>query len=366
MRHGSNKQQDAVVERRHVIGLDVSDRKANFVELDGDPAVEAVLAEGVVPLTEAGLRKRFGETERYVIALEVGPHSPWVSRLLERLGHEVVLANSREVALIHRSRRKSDRVDAETLARLARVDRTLLHPTRHRSEAAQADLAQTRARDALVRARTSLINSVRGQAKASGLRLPPCSSERFHQMQLELTGVLRSALLPLMESIAELTRQIRHYDRTIARLARECYPETQGPSQVQGVGALTALSFVLTLEDPKRFRKSRDVGAYLGLTPRRDQSGERDLQLGISKAGDPHLRRLLIQSAHYILGPFAEDSDLRRWGLGLAGEGNGRRKKKAVTAVARKLAVLLHHLWLTGAVYEPLHRAGRKHGSAAA
>jgi len=322
MGHGSKQ--------RHVIGLDLSDRKAVFVELNSDPADDRVIASGTVSLTEAALRKRFGESEGDLIALEVGPCSPWVSRLLEALGHEVILANVREVPMVHRNRRKSDRVDAELLARLARADRTLLHPTRHRSAETQAVLAQLRARDAVVQARTGLINHVRGQVKAFGARLPSCSTERFHELHDRLPHALRAALLPVLESIAKLTQQIREYDRIVAELAENRYPETAALRQVQGVGPITALTFVLTIEDRARFRRSRDVGAYLGLTPRRSQSGQSDPQLGMSKGGDPRLRRLLVQCAHYILGPFGSDSDLRRSGLRIAGPRNAVRKKKAI------------------------------------
>jgi transposase len=131
-------------------------------------------------------------------------------------------------------------------------------------------------------------------------------------------------------------------------------------SQVNGVGPITALCYVLTIEDPKRIQRSRNVGAYLGLRPRQRQSGQRDPELRITKAGDRNLRRLLVQCAQYILGPFGEDSDLRRWGLALASRGAATAKKKAVIAVARKLSVLLHRLWSTGEVYEPLRNAERR------
>jgi transposase len=129
--------------------------------------------------------------------------------------------------------------------------------------------------------------------------------------------------------------------------------------QVEGVGPLTALTFVLTLEDPYRFEKSRSVGAYLGLVPASDKSGDRDPQRRISKEGDEMLRKLLVGSAHYILGPFGGDSDLRRHGEKIASRGAKNAKKRAAVAVARKLAVLLHRLWVTGEVYDPLYNAHR-------
>jgi transposase len=170
---------------------------------------------------------------------------------------------------------------------------------------------------------------------------------------------LRPALEPLLETIASMTERIREYDRELQTLASELYPETKLLQQVHGVGTLTALAFVLTLEDPSRFATSRVVGAYLGLVPGKDQSGERDPQKGISKRGNGLLRKLLVGSAHRILGPFGEDSDLRRHGLKIAERGGKNAKKRAVVAVARKLSVLLHRLWVGGEVYEPLYDAKR-------
>ena len=169
---------------------------------------------------------------------------------------------------------------------------------------------------------------------------------------------LAEALEDVVATIASLTERIRDYERRIERVSKEDYPQESALlRQVPGVGALTSLSFVLTLEDPQRFEKSRTVGAYLGLVPSKDQSGESDPGKRISGEGDEMLRRLLVGSAHYILGPFAPDSDLRRHGEKIAGRGGKNTKKRAVVAVARKLAVLLHRLWITGESYEPLRNA---------
>jgi transposase len=343
-----------------VIGLDLSDKKANVAELDADPTTEEVVATAVISLTETALRKHFGTRDRCRVALEVGSHSPWVSRLLNDLGHQVIIANPREIEGDHRRRRKSDRIDAEKLARLARVDPRLLHPIQHRSESAQAHLTLIRARDVIVRTRATMINAVRGIVKPFGARVPACSADIFpRKAALVVPPSVRAAVYPLLAEITRVTRQIRYYDQQTARLAKEQYPETERLTQITGVGTLTALAYRLTIDDPARFRRSRAVGPYLGLTPSEHSSGEMEPELGISKAGDPLLRRLLVQCAHYILGPFGPDCDLRRWGLGHAGSGSKSRKKKAVAAVARKLAVLLHHLWTSGDVYEPLHNTSR-------
>jgi transposase len=338
------------------IGLDLSDKTGTYIVVSAEGEV---IEEGKLRLTQAGLSKAFAARPPARIAIEVGGQSPWVSRALNQLGYSVTVANPRQVKLIFKSHKKNDKLDAENLARLLRMDAALLRPVKHRGETAQADLALLRSRDVLVRERTRLINNTRGTVKAVGGRLPRCSAESFHRkVQAHLPEMLKPALEPLLKTIAGLTEQIRAVTRQVEKRADERYPETRVLRQIKGVGAITALGFVLTLEEPQRFCKSRAVGAFVGLTARQYDSGESQPQLRITKAGDPFLRRLLVQSAQYILGPFGKDCDLRRWGLKLAGAGKNKiRRKKAVVAVARKLAVLLHRLWLTGEVYEPLYRA---------
>jgi transposase len=166
---------------------------------------------------------------------------------------------------------------------------------------------------------------------------------------------LAQALRPVVEQIAEMTLKIKQYDRQIQQLGQTQYPETQALLKVHGVGHLTALTFVLTLGSKERFKQSRDVGCYLGLRPRRSQSGDRDPQLGITKAGNTYLRSLLIECANHILRRHGRDSSLRQWGLHLASRGGEQARNKAVVAVARKLAILLHHLWTTQATYMPFY-----------
>jgi len=292
--------------------------------------------------------------------MEVGTHSPWVSRYLARLGYEVIVANARRVRLITESSRKDDKLDAKTLARLARIDPELLSPIRHRGEQAQADLMMVRARAVLVETRTALINAARGLTKSYGERLPSCGTYQMGRDQAEsLSPAIRAALDPLLAEVETLTERIREYDEQLEELCKNRYPETKLLKQVHGVGTLIALTFVLTVEDPHRFHKSRAVGCYVGLRPKRRQSGQSRPELGISKEGDAYLRTLLVQGAHHVLGPFGKDSDLRRWGLKLAAQGGKNAKKRAVVAVARKLAVLLHKLWVSGETYEPLRLTNR-------
>jgi transposase len=334
------------------IGLDVGDRHSHLCVLD---EAGEIMEESRVPTRAPALQARFDGMEPARVVLEVGPHSPWISRLLADAGHEVIVANPRKLRLIYDNDRKCDRADAEYLARLGRLDPKLLSPIAHRSEDVQADLAVIRSRSALVDARTALVNHARSTVKAMGERLPTCSTATFpEKVEEHVPEALRPAILPVLDAITELNAQIREMERWIEELATVEYPETALLTQVPGVGTLTALCYMLTLETPDRFRKSRSVGPYLGLVPARHDSGESSPQLRTTKAGDVLLRKLLTQSAHYTLGPFGPDSDLRRWGLRLIERGGTAARKKAIVGVARKLAVLLHRLWVTGEVYEPL------------
>jgi transposase len=340
------------------IGLDLGDRSSWCCVLDerGEVVLEQRLST-----TPKAMREVFAGMPRSRIALETGIHSPWVSRLLSELGHEAIVAHARNVRLIGESRRKDDRLDARTLARLARIDPQLLCPVKHRSAKAQAHMAVIRARAGLVRARTALINTARGLTKSYGERLRGCNPRNMNREKAEgLSPELQTALQPLLDEIESLSERIREYNQRIESIAQENYPETQLLKQVKGVGTLVALTYVLTLEDPHRFHKSRDAGCYTGLQPGRRNSGQSEPQLHISKEGDPYLRTLLVQSAHHILGPFGADSDLRRWGLKLAERGGKNGKKRAIIATARKLAVLLHRLWVNGEVYEPFHSSKRE------
>lgn len=340
------------------VGVDMGDRNHNVCVLDAEGQV---LSRTTVANTGTAIRKYFGQLEACRVAMEAGTHSGWVSRMLEGLGHEVLVGNPRKLRAIWDSTEKTDTRDAEMLARIARLDAQLLCPIHHRGQKAQEHLAVIKARDMLVKVRASLITHVRGTVKAAGERISACSSASFHvRLQEEMPGPLRPALEPVMKSIEELSIRIRHYDKLLERLCIEEYPEAEGLRAISGVGPVTTLAFILTLEDSSRFDKSRAVGPFVGLTPKRDQSGQIDKQLRITKAGDAYLRRLLVGAAQYILGPFGPDCDLKRFGLKLAARGGKNAKRRAVVAVARKLAVLLHHLWKSGATYDPLYQQNQK------
>jgi transposase len=360
IRQQSPKRQKGKKEGLLTIGMDLGDRNSRYCVLDQGGEV---IAEGSVATTRKAMGQKLAGLGRCRIAIEVGTHSPWLSRLLAALGHEVIVANARQVQLISASSRKNDRVDARTLARLARVDPELLRPIRHRSEKAQQDLMVIRIRAAMVEARTSLVNAARGLAKAMGERLPACDTDRIGVEELAgLPEKLQEVMKPLLEQVESLTEKIKKSEQTIEQIARRDYPETALLRQVNGVGPLIALTFVLTVENKQRFAKSRDVGCYVGLRPKQSESGERQPELRITKEGDTYLRKMLVQGAHRILSRQGPDTDLKRWGLKLAARGGKNAKKRAVVAVARKLAVLLHRLWVSGEVYEPLRnaRAGQR------
>jgi transposase len=340
-----------VVTNGFTLGLDLGDRQHHVCVLD---VAGNIVREVSLPNTRPALAQLLVDYPRATVALEAGTHSPWISRYLTDLGAMVLVANPRKLHAISRHERKCDRRDAQMLARLARVDAALLHPIQHGSAQAQHDLLGLKLRDALVRTRVSLINSVRFTLKSLGHPMRNPSSESFHKNALvDVPADCLPVVQPLLAVLAQVTEQIKAMERDLVQRSKTDYPVTQRLQQISGVGPLTALCFVLKIGDPQRFGRGRDVGAYLGLCPRRDQSGGTDKQLRISKCGDGLLRRLLVSAAHYVLGPFGPACALREQGQRLTGTGSAREKKRAVVAVARKLAVLLLSLWKHGANYEP-------------
>jgi transposase len=339
------------------IGIDVGDKRSRFCVLGGDKSVRE---QSSVETTPAAFKEVFSRYRGTLVALEVGTHSLWASRLLEECGHRVVVVNSRKLEILTKNIKKTDKKDAEILARAALSDLDLLAPVQHRTPETQSHRVLLALRDAAVQSRTKLITSVRGLVKPFGARLPRCSASAFAKKVLSCVPAnLKESVTAVLELIAKTTEVIKAFDRQVEDLGNKRYPATQHLQHVEGIGPVTSLAYVLAIEDPTRFRSSRSVGSYFGLTPRLDNSSGCEPQLRITKAGDEHVRRLLVQSAQYILGQFGPDSDLRRFGLLLAQRGGKNAKKRAVVAVARKLAVLLHRLWITGEVYDPL-RVARK------
>lgn len=333
-------------------GIDLGDKVSHLCVLDESGKVTE---EAQIPTTRKRLLARFQKLERSRVVIETGTHTNWVAETLGACGHEVVIANARLGRAIFGNPRKDDRTDAQCLARIGRVDPSLLHPVKPRDAKCRQSLALLRGRKALVRSRTQLINHVRGIAKSAGHRLPSRTSESFHK--LPMPEELASSLGPVVSVIAELTAKIAILDERVEALCELEYPQTKQLMAISGVGPQTSLCFVLIVGDPRCFKSARAVASYIGLTPRRDASGARDPELPITKAGDPLLRELLVQCAQQMLGRFGQDSDLRRFGLRLAARGQKNAKKKAVVATARKLAVLLASLLRSGEVYDPLRGA---------
>lgn len=342
------------------VGGDVGDRKTDLCVLG--PSGE-VLQQTRVPTTRAGIRSFFGRFDPCRVAIEVGTHSAWVAEEIAAAGHTVYVANARKLRAIWDNDKKTDRTDAALLAEIVQVKPSLLCPIKHRGAESRDSLRVILARDTLVRARASLINHVRGSVKTTGARVAKCDANAFHCAALP--DGLAPILEPLMKQIGEITAVIKGYDKVIDQRAAED-PDVAKVTQPGGVGSLTGLAFTATIEEPSRFPQTRRVGSYLGLRPKLDDSGDTRKQLRITKAGSSYMRKLLVGSAQYILGPFGPDCDLRRWGLKLAERGGKNAKKRAAVAVARKLAVLMLTLWKTGEVYDPLRQAKRRGGAKSA
>ncbi len=337
-----------------VAGLDLGDKHSVVcvMNLDGE-----VVERKKIPTSLAAFERYFQAWASMRVVFEAGSPANWTYRLLERLGHEPLMADTHRLALITQSLSKDDRNDAERLAELGLRMPEMLNPVEPCSLETQNDRTVLKAREALVEVRTKLINSVRGTLKSFGLRLPAVSTAAFPKKASPLLpGELRDVLHPLLLMVQHATDEIRRYDKRIEELAAKKYPQTKRMRSANGVGAITSVAFVLNLDNnPSRLRHSRDAGARIGLRPKRRDSGERSPELSITKSGDPMMRRLLVQCAQYILGHRGEDSALRRWGLGLAARGGKTAKRKAVVAVARKLAVLLHVLWQRDVDFEPFY-----------
>lgn len=344
--------QNTLTTQRISIGIDLGDQHSHFTVFD--PAIGEFVETGKIVTTPNAFRRRFHGIEPMRIAIEVGSQSQWVSRLLEEAGHDVYVANAYKLRLIYENDSKDDQVDAQYLARLVAMDPALLHPLQHRGVEAQTHRGLLIARDRLIGCRTKLINSIRGMAKALGKRLPRCSTLSFHNRMRDELPELQATIEPLLDVLECIHWKVRGFDKAIEELIAKEYPQAKRLRQIKGVGPITAFDFVLKVGDPRRFKNARALGSYVGLRPKKRQSGKGDPQLRITKAGDPMLRWHLVQSAQYILGPFGEDSDLRRWGLKLASRGGKSAKRKAVIAVARKLCTLMLSLWKTGQDYEPL------------
>lgn len=335
-----------------IIGMDIGDRTCELCVLSKD---KQVLVRGAVPTEARTIEDFFQALAPLKVVLETGTHSPWLTHKMQALGHEVLVANARQVSRVLKNNKKNDRRDAEQLARLAAADEKLLGLVEHRSEQTQQALGKLKVRQQLIKVRTQLCNSARGMVKSQGHRLGKVEPER---MTVVVAGALPEGLqqliTPLLQQVEHVNESIRKLDEEIGKMAKQ-YPQTKWVDPIFGVGPIVSLAFVLTIEDPKRFQQSRDVGSYLGLTPAQDQSGDSNPELRISKEGDRLMRALLVNAAQCVLRKNSPDCDLKRHGMKIAERGAKKARKKAVVAVARKLAVLMHKLWVSQTAYNPQH-----------
>ena len=343
--------QPTVISYPRTIGFDVGSRSSVFCVLDESGEV---CEQGTVSMSRALLARFFNGQSTSRVILEASGSSRWTAQLAMAAGHEVIIANPRKLRHITKSYTKSDRNDAYRLADLGQVRPRLLSPVRLRSDKSHYGRMHQRVRSQLIETRTSLVNLVRGCARSSGHAIPKCSTTTFVKVcKQHLPAEHLRILEPALEQLLAVGDQIAKVDKVTARLGEEEFPEAAALRQVAGVGPVLSLAFVCAIDDPTHFEDSRSVGAYFGLAPKSRQSGNKDPQLRISKQGDGEVRRLLVSAATYILGPFGPDCDLRRYGERIRASGSQAARAKARVAVARKLAVLLHRLWVTGEVYDP-------------
>jgi len=339
-----------------VIGLDMGDKNHKAIGLSEDGEIVDRME---VACTPDDVRTYLSQHPGAMLAIETGTHCRWVSRMGVELGHKVLVGNARKLRMIWGSTRKNDWKDAEMLARIARTDPKLLAPVRLRSDSDQELLRMLKARDFLVAHRSGIVTMIRGFCKSDGCRLEKCATEAFARQEFEVPVTVRATTKPLFAMLRDLTKKIALYDKMIAVAVREKHPaEARLLNTIDGVGPITAAAFLATIGDPATFGHARDAGAYFGLVPKQDQSGQTDKQMRISKQGNELVRKLLVTGANYIMGPFCKDSDLRRHGLRIAERGGKNAKKRAKVAVARKLAVLMLAMLKTQTEYRPLSNVG--------
>ena len=343
---------DAAAKAGVTIGMDMGDRthKAVVLGADGRETERREVAN-----TEAEVGAFLGRHPGATLAIETGTHCRWVGALATRLGLRVLTANARKTEMIWKSSRKNDWRDAEMLAKVARTDASLLHPVKLRGAGDQRLMRLAKAREALVRCRTALVNQVRGFCKAEGVRLRKCSAESFASLKGDLPAEVADAARHLFGALKEISAKIRAYDGALeAALMRMRREDAELVMQIPGVGPVTAAVFLAAVGDVKEFGgKPRDAGPFLGLAPRQAQSGASDPQMRISKEGNAMARKLLVVAANHIMGPFGKDSDLRRHGMRIAERGGKSGRRRAKVAVARRLAVTMMAMLRDRAAYRP-------------
>lgn len=335
------------------VGIDLGNKKHVITAID---AKGNVLQKATIENKVQEIKEFFSQfKESCLVVIEAGTPSILVGNLLKNMGHKVKVANPVKIKAIWGSTVKTDDRDSEMLARLANADMKLLSEVHLKEMKTQIHSSVLKARDKLVKSRASLVNFARSQFKITGLEVPKCTPENFTKKVKDfIPKDLKLPLQSILRTISFLTEEIKRYDKKISKLCKK-YKQTEILQQVDGVGPLTSLALCLAIGDETRFKKNRAIGAYFGLTPKCDQSGDSNKELKISKAGNRYIRSLLVNCAQHILGIFGKDSNLKRFGERIMNRGKGKKfKKKAVVAVSRKLSVLLLRLYKTGEEYIPL------------
>ena len=349
------------------IGVDVSDRTSKVCVMRKIPGGERrILVETSCATTKEGFSEAFAKFERtWPVVFETGTHCRWMDKNFKALGFKTIIANPGRVPTITKSNTKNDRNDARELARLGLADPEMLHPVKLRDEIFQQMLRYHHARNVLVSERTQIINQMRGFAKSMGYRIESVEAERFHTLnRADWPKDLEDCAWPLMGVLKVLAIKIKAYDRLIERLAEK--PEfkvmVERARTVYGIGIIGSTVIVAAIGgDPNKFEHARDVGPYLGLTPKQDQSGETDKQLHITKAGSDIVRKALTECANAAMKSSAKDTDVKLKGLRIAMHGGKIAKKKARMAVARMLAITVIALLKNPEEeYVPLSEAGKK------
>ena len=349
------------------IGADVSDRTTKIcVMTKAEGGERRIVVETTCATTKAGFEEALSKFDRsWPVVFETGTHCRWMDRLFKEMGFKTIVGNPGKIPSITKSNTKNDRNDARELARLAIADPAMLHPVFLRDEVYQQMLRFHHARNMLISQRTQTINQIRGFAKSMGHRIECSSTEKFHELsKADWPRELEECAWPLMGVLKTVNLKIKAYDRLIERLAErpEFKPMVERVREVYGVGVIGSTVFVAAIGGrPDRFDHARDVGPYLGMTPKQDQSGDDDKQLHITHAGADIVRATLVECAGVVMMSNAKDTDLKLKGLRIAMHGGGIAKKKAKVAVARALAVtMLALLKDPEREYVPLSEEGRK------
>jgi len=329
------------------IGIDVGDRNSKICVMTKQPGGERqIIVETTCATTKAGFAEAFAKFERsWPVVFETGTHCRWMDKCFKALGFKTIVANPSLVPSITKSNKKNDRNDARELARLAIADPAMLHPVFLRDEIYQQMLRYHAARNMLISQRTQTINQIRGFAKSLGFRIECSSTAMFHAVnRVDWPKELEQAVWPIMGTLKAINLKIKAYDRLIEQLAEK--PEfkwmVERARVIYGIGIIGSTVLVAAIGGrPDRFEHARDVGAYLGMTPKQDQSGDTDKQLHITHAGSSIVCTTLVECAGVALMANAKETDLKLKGLRIAMRGGKIAKKKARIAVARSMAVTI-------------------------